>query len=197
MRRLAYRRLHSLRRSFGGRLQEQIAFNETEQVEDGPGILTALISARQKSITAHDGLGPAVAELVLHEAAKTQHFVDDEAGRDFAMIDGYDARRASQRRAAGDARADLRYRASSVCCRAPASSRPAASAPRAPGRVPRRTAPRRCESRHQPTRPAQRRQPARHAPGDCGARSRPAARTAALRVRQGRQARSFRRPSPH
>ena len=77
-------------------LQEKIAFDEIEQVHDGPGILATLVGADQESIAANDGLGPCVCKFVIHETPKPLDFVHDEAGRDLAVVDGNDSRCAPQ-----------------------------------------------------------------------------------------------------
>src|SRR5210317_661904 len=65
---------------FGCRLQEQVAFDEIEQVDDWPRVLAALVGSRQEPVATHDSLGPGVCKFVIHETAKPEHLVDDKTG---------------------------------------------------------------------------------------------------------------------
>ena len=85
---------------FRSRLQKHVAFDEIEQVEHGPGLVAPLVRPAEEAVAANDGLRCLAREFMVTEATEPEHLVHDETGRHFAVVDGYDARRAPQGRPA-------------------------------------------------------------------------------------------------
>ncbi len=82
--------------SVRGGLQKRAAFKQIVQAENWPHIVAALVGSAQESITADRSLRGLVIKFILHEAPESLYLVDDEAGRNFPVVDGDNPRTAPQ-----------------------------------------------------------------------------------------------------